>query len=297
MGWLGGSKRKIETLVDAHYEALYRYAYRLSGAPQAAEDLTQETFCQAQNKLGQLRDEEKAKSWLFSILRNAFLHRLRASKQEKEVCLDGIPEIPERAVDPGLPIDSTQLQQALSQLPEAFRRRSFCTISRNSVTGTLRNRWMCLGTADVAARPGQDVSAAAVDGSSRPGRESEPRGGTLMECQDVRQLLAFLERKSEELDAMERNALQKHLDTCPDCRAGGTGARRRSGDRHGPAMSPSLRASSSRCCCPPPEPRRAVSCWASARAAAVLFVIAAGTAWNYAGRSRNSPAGRRPSTD
>lgn len=40
-----------------------------------------------------------------------------------------------------------------------------------------------------------------------------------MECQDVRQLLAFLERPSDELDAVERAALQKHLDACPDCAA------------------------------------------------------------------------------
>lgn len=120
MGWLSGSKRKIEALVEAHYEALYRYAYRLCGAPQTAEDLTQEAFCQAQDKLHQLRDQAKAKSWLFSILRNAFLHRLRSSKQEKEVALDGIPELPERTTE-ALPIDSAQLQQALGELPEAFR--------------------------------------------------------------------------------------------------------------------------------------------------------------------------------
>jgi len=40
-----------------------------------------------------------------------------------------------------------------------------------------------------------------------------------MECEDVRAMLAFLERKSEELDAGERTALQKHLETCPDCAA------------------------------------------------------------------------------
>ena len=38
-----------------------------------------------------------------------------------------------------------------------------------------------------------------------------------MECQDVRQLLAFHERASEDLDAAERDAIQKHLDTCPEC--------------------------------------------------------------------------------
>jgi RNA polymerase sigma-70 factor (ECF subfamily) len=121
MGWFGGAKCNIESLVEAHYEALYRYAYRLSGISQTAEDLTQETFCQAQGKLHQLRDQAKAKSWLFSILRNAFLHRLRASKQEKEISLDGLGEIPERGPDPALPIDSGLLQQALNELPEAFR--------------------------------------------------------------------------------------------------------------------------------------------------------------------------------
>lgn len=121
MRWLGGSKPTIEGLVEAHYAALYRYAYRLSGTSQEAEDLTQETFCQAQKKLFQLREESKAKSWLFSILRNAYLHRLRTAKLEKQVSLDGIPEVPERGAETALPIDSVQLQKALNELPELFR--------------------------------------------------------------------------------------------------------------------------------------------------------------------------------
>ena len=52
----------IEALVEAHHAALYRYAFRLSGSNQEAEDLTQETFCLAQSKLHQLREQERAKS-------------------------------------------------------------------------------------------------------------------------------------------------------------------------------------------------------------------------------------------
>src|SRR5262249_39961425 len=74
MAWFGGSRNAIEALVEAHYAALYRYAYRLSGSTQVAEDLTQEAFCLAQKSLHQLRDKNRAKSWLFSILRNAYLH-------------------------------------------------------------------------------------------------------------------------------------------------------------------------------------------------------------------------------
>ena len=120
MRWFG-RRRQVEQLVGAFYEPLYRYAYRLSGSPQEAEDLTQETFCQAQNKLGQLRDPDRAKAWLFSILRNAYLRRIRASKQEHRVPLDSVGEIPERPTEPLPDIDPVQLQKALGELPESFR--------------------------------------------------------------------------------------------------------------------------------------------------------------------------------
>jgi RNA polymerase sigma-70 factor (ECF subfamily) len=121
MRWFGNSKHAIEALVEAHYAALYRYAYRLSGSSQEAEDLTQETFCLAQNKFHQLREQDRAKSWLFSILRNAYLHRLRSIKQDKQVSLNGIGDIPDRSTEPLPTLDSVQLQKALNELPEAFR--------------------------------------------------------------------------------------------------------------------------------------------------------------------------------
>src|SRR5437660_915004 len=85
-----GNQRSVQKLVDDHYQSLYRYAYRLSGSAAGAEDLTQDVFCQAQQKLGQLRDASRAKAWLFSILRNAYLHRLRAEKQEHLVPLESV---------------------------------------------------------------------------------------------------------------------------------------------------------------------------------------------------------------
>jgi RNA polymerase sigma-70 factor (ECF subfamily) len=108
-------------LVDEHYVALYRYAYRLSGSAADAEDLTQETFCQAQLKLTQLRDGSRAKSWLFSILRNAYLHRVRTRKQHPEVSLEALSELPEPVPEPLPEIEPERLQEALNELPEVFR--------------------------------------------------------------------------------------------------------------------------------------------------------------------------------
>src|SRR4051812_48377611 len=119
MPWPGRSRR-VEELVANHYADLYRYAYRLSGSAQEAEDLTQETYCQAQKKLDQLRDWGRARGWLFSILRNIYLHRLRESKHEQCLPLNGI-DVPERLPESLPDVDPVQLQQALAELPEAFR--------------------------------------------------------------------------------------------------------------------------------------------------------------------------------
>lgn len=116
-----GSWPSVESLVDQHYVPLYRYAYRLSGSAADAEDLTQDTFCKVQLKLAQLRDATRARAWLFSILRNAYLHRLRARKQADAVSLEDIGEPADEMPDPLPDLDPEQLQNALNELPEAFR--------------------------------------------------------------------------------------------------------------------------------------------------------------------------------
>src|SRR5262245_13637795 len=116
-----GLQRTVQSLVEEHYAALYRYAYRLSGSAADAEDLAQETFCQAHSKLAQLREPARAKAWLFSILRNGYLRRLRDSKRQNVVSLDGVAEPPGRLPEPLPEIEPEQLQQALNDLPEDFR--------------------------------------------------------------------------------------------------------------------------------------------------------------------------------
>ncbi|HEY7428988.1 MAG TPA: sigma-70 family RNA polymerase sigma factor [Gemmataceae bacterium] len=116
-----GSPQAVQRLVEEHYVALYRYAYRLSGSSADAEDLTQEAFCKAQLNLGQLREPSRAKPWLFSILRNAYLHRVRAERQQPCVPLEGVGDLAEPLPEPLPDIDPERLQQALDDLPELFR--------------------------------------------------------------------------------------------------------------------------------------------------------------------------------
>jgi RNA polymerase sigma-70 factor (ECF subfamily) len=115
------SSMDVRTLVDQHYELLYRYAYRLSGSATAAEDLTQDTFCTAQEKFGQLRDPASARGWLCKILRN---HYLQGRRNRPEVYFESLEDLaiePEHASDAPADIDTERLQAVLGEMSEAYR--------------------------------------------------------------------------------------------------------------------------------------------------------------------------------
>ncbi len=110
---------KLAELVERYYALLYRYAYRLTGSQSDAEDLTQQAFLVAQARWDQLRDEDKAKSWLFTIARNAWLKELRGPRCQASCLLDELPG--PAAGTTSSDFDEEQLQTALDELPEEFR--------------------------------------------------------------------------------------------------------------------------------------------------------------------------------
>ncbi len=111
----------VAELVERYYASLYRYAYRLSGSQADAEDLTQETFLRATAKLGQLRDADKVRAWLYSILRHAYLQRQRSAPQTHHVSLDDLFDVAEEVPDPLPELDAEALRKALDDLPEPHR--------------------------------------------------------------------------------------------------------------------------------------------------------------------------------
>jgi RNA polymerase sigma-70 factor (ECF subfamily) len=118
---MGAAINGFHQLVDAHYEALFRYAFRLAGSAADAEDLTQEAFGKAFTRLAQLREQERAKAWLFRILRNLYLHKIRDDKRHRVIPLDSVGDLPGRAGSESPEIEPEKLQEALNELEEGFR--------------------------------------------------------------------------------------------------------------------------------------------------------------------------------
>lgn len=110
----------VTGLVQEHAEFLFRYAYRLSGSVQDAEDLTQQTFLAAYRSLDQLREAERARAWLAAILRNAYRRSFRNTAAGSVVPLDSVPE-PVQEPEADGAVDPEVLQSALAELPEEYR--------------------------------------------------------------------------------------------------------------------------------------------------------------------------------
>lgn len=61
-------------------DRVFRFALSLSGDRHVAEDLTQECFLRAYERIGQLQSEGAAKSWLFQILANLWKDQLKRKR-------------------------------------------------------------------------------------------------------------------------------------------------------------------------------------------------------------------------
>ncbi len=66
------------TMAAQHWDVLYRTALRLTGCPQDAEDLMQETYRRAQRSAHTYRPGTNLKAWLVRILHHAHIDRLQA---------------------------------------------------------------------------------------------------------------------------------------------------------------------------------------------------------------------------
>jgi RNA polymerase sigma-70 factor (ECF subfamily) len=80
----------LEKLVGEFYPSLYRFGLALTRSETDAADLTQQTFYLWQTKGHQLRDDSKAKSWLFTSLYREFLAQKR--HENRFIDTENVPE-------------------------------------------------------------------------------------------------------------------------------------------------------------------------------------------------------------
>lgn len=102
-------------LVDAYYTPLFRFALSLAKNSSDAADLTQQTFLIWAKRGQALRDEQKAKSWLFTTLYREFLRLCRRAER-----VEALEDLGPAEADPAAPEVDFFAQGQTALVPEAM---------------------------------------------------------------------------------------------------------------------------------------------------------------------------------
>ena len=111
-----------EQTVSSFYEPLYGFAYSLSGNENDSCELTQETFARLLSKGGQVRDESKLKSWLFTTLYRVFLGWKSRERRLPHVEISSVEhELPSIAAEMVDTMERDTVREALLKIDERYR--------------------------------------------------------------------------------------------------------------------------------------------------------------------------------
>ncbi len=123
-----GDVRAFEALIAGHRERVYQFALTCVKNPSEAEDLAQEALIKAFRGLGSFREDASFSTWLFHIVKNAFLDDIksRAGKEQAQTApIDDEPDLPSGADTPEREAlrraSDDAVQAALAELPPDFR--------------------------------------------------------------------------------------------------------------------------------------------------------------------------------
>ncbi|HVG31895.1 MAG TPA: RNA polymerase sigma factor [Pyrinomonadaceae bacterium] len=121
-----GEMDAFEELYRRHFRRVYSIALRMTGSPEEAEDLSQETFTQLYNKIGSFRGDSAFTTWLHRMTVNQVLMHFRRRKSRPEyTTTEG--ETPVQIVqgtenqDKMPVIDRMILENAIQKLPSGYR--------------------------------------------------------------------------------------------------------------------------------------------------------------------------------
>jgi RNA polymerase sigma-70 factor (ECF subfamily) len=119
-----GDAGAFEALYRAHAGRVYALCLRMTADPGRAEELTQETFVRAWEKLGTFRGDSGVATWLHRLTVNVVLGDLRARRrlEERFVAAEADRETaPEPSIPPPETAASLDLERALATLPPQAR--------------------------------------------------------------------------------------------------------------------------------------------------------------------------------
>lgn len=203
----GGDRAAWGELYARYADRLFDYAARLTGSRAQAADCVQDAFILAVERVGQLRDPDKVRPWLYAIVRStAHRHYRRANR----FSMQDVPEI--ATGDDDVMVQGVTDHELAGLLEEAARGLS--DEDREVLDLSLRHD---LSAADVAAALGVSTRHASVTTERMRERLGRSVIVTVLSRRPECDEFAAIQRAEGELTPLSRKRLARHVDSCDVC--------------------------------------------------------------------------------
>ncbi len=125
-----GDPAAFEALIRNHQHMVHSLTYRMTGSLSDAEDLAQETFIRAYERIGEFRGASKISTWLYRIAVNTCLNWRQSEGRRFQLYAQAAGEISARHAGEGNPSSdqASEVQAALLKLPAKQRAAIVLTV-------------------------------------------------------------------------------------------------------------------------------------------------------------------------
>lgn len=205
----GGSPDALAAVYDRFSDRLYSYAVTLVHNPDAAADAVADTFLLAHSRIGQLRDGERLRSWLYAICRNECMRYHRDSARSTHT--EDFDDMTGPEVDLDAPMQAaaavTLVAAALPGLNDN---------DREVIELAMRHDF---DSRQIGEALGVNVSNASARVSRAKAQLQRCIGALVLfrsRGRDCAELAAIVQA-APGFDALTRKRIARHIEQCPEC--------------------------------------------------------------------------------
>ncbi|WP_432955911.1 sigma-70 family RNA polymerase sigma factor [Micromonospora haikouensis] len=205
-----GDRAGLEGMYRRYADRLYTYARVLVREPEAAADVVHDAFLTASQRIGQLRDPDRLRPWLYAIVRNECLRQLRERSRSSALEEAGDPVAD--TVDPAAGVNADQVRELVHSAAAALNPGD-----REVVHLAIRHD---LSSVDIGAALGVPTNHAHAR-LSRARSQLERALGALLVARsgsrDCPALAGVLDGWQGRLTPTLRKRVARHIDGCATC--------------------------------------------------------------------------------
>ncbi|MEU6074773.1 sigma-70 family RNA polymerase sigma factor [Micromonospora sp. NPDC047074] len=205
-----GERAGLEGMYRRYADRLYTYARTMLREPEAAADAVHDAFLTASQRIDQLREPDRLRSWLYAIVRNECLRQLR--ERSRSLPLDEADEPVSDAADPGTGVNAAQVRDLVHTAAAALNPGD-----REVVHLAIRHD---LSSADIGMALGVPANHAHAR-LSRARSQLERALGALLVARsggrDCPTLAGLIDGWQGRLTPTLRKRVSRHIESCAAC--------------------------------------------------------------------------------